>query len=402
MGRLIHLFFLFLPLCLQGAFNSFDKDKIEILKHFDLPPSFLKDSYLHDYYDESKKEWDRDGFSDSAENCDMFIPLLSSLIAQSDLPSEFLYIAFTESRLATMSSSSRGASGLWQFVEKTGKLHGLTINQYVDERRDHIKSTRAAITYLSNLHQMFGKWYLALMAYNCGEGRLQKAIRKAKSTDVNVLADPKRQYIPKETRRYIRKVVAQALLASEEPFKSQIQTYCNNNGEVPVTTVYLPEGEDIDRIAAVLEMPKTHLKKLNTHLRNQKTPPTDDVYPVYIPSDKLYAMQQRYRTKGFKGFFVLHRAKEGETIASISKRYNVPVSWIQEENELDQKVLVANQKIRIPVNKPLLKSRFYIAQEGDTLISIAGLYQMSVEQLKEINPFIGTKLKGGERINVDK
>jgi len=401
MVKIARLLFLFLPIYLYGAFNVTDKEKIEILKHFDLPPSFLKDAYLHDFYDQSKKEWERYGFSDSAENCDMFIPLLSSLIAQSDLPSEFLYIAFTESRLATMSSSSRGASGLWQFVEKTGKIHGLKIDQYVDERRDHIKSTRAAITYLSNLHQMFGKWYLALMAYNCGEGRLQKAIRKAKTTDINVLADPKRKYIPYETRRYIRKIVAQALLSSEEPFKSQIQSYCSIGNDLPVTTVYLPEGEDIDRIAAVLEMPKSNLKKLNTHLRNEKTPPTNDVYPVYIPSEKLYEMQQKFRTKGFKGFFVLHRAKEGETVASISKRYNVPISWIQEENQLDQKVLVANQKIRIPVNKPLLKSRFYIAQEGDTLISVAGLYQMSAERLKEINPFLGSKLKGGERINVE-
>lgn len=395
------LYLLFLPLLLHAGFETNDKVKIEILKHFDLPSSFLKDPYLHDDYIQSKKEWQREGFSDSAENCDMFIPILSSLIAQSDLPSEFLYIAFTESRLAESDISPHGASGLWQFMERTGKLHGLTIDQHVDERKDHIKSTRAAITYLSNLHKMFGKWYLALMAYNCGEGRLQRAIRKAKTTDIHILADPKRKYLPYETRRYIRKIVAQAFLASEEPFKSQLQTYCSNDGDLPVTTIYLPEGEEIDRIAAVLEMPKTHLKKLNTHLRNQKTPPTDDVYPVYIPSDKLYKLKQKYRTKGFKGFFVLHRAKEGETVGSLSKRYNIPQSWIMEENRLDQKVLVHNQKIRIPVNKPLLRSNFYIAKKGDTLVSVADFYHMSVEQLKELNPFLGAQIKGGEKINVE-
>jgi membrane-bound lytic murein transglycosylase D len=82
--------------------------------------------------------------------------MLSSLIAQSDLPSEFLFVALVESQLRVESSSSRGAAGLWQFMESTGKLHGLQVNQYVDERRDHVKSTRAAIAYLSTLKKKFG------------------------------------------------------------------------------------------------------------------------------------------------------------------------------------------------------------------------------------------------------
>lgn len=396
-----------IPLFLHGVgFDLADPKKIEVLHRFDIPASFLSDPYLHDIYSQKRRECQLNGFADSSENAEVFIPMLSSLIAQSDLPKEFLFVALVESRLEVSTSSHRGAAGLWQFMEKTGRLHGLQVNQFVDERRDHIKSTRAAITYLSTLKKMFGKWYLALIAYNCGEGRLQKAIRKAGTTDLRILADPKRALIPAESRNYIRKVVALALLATDEVFLSEIQydELLGSEHENPIATVYLPEGEDIDRIAAVLEMPKKNLLRLNTHLKKGVTPPNQQSYPIYIPKTKLGDFRQKFRTRELKGYFVMHRVKSGETLTQLSKRYNVPTSSIMAENMIGaEEEIGVNRNVKIPINKPYLKStpRLHRAQSGETLASVASLYNLTIEQLKANNPFASNALNEGEEIKVD-
>lgn len=386
------------------AFNPNDEKKLAVLRHFDIPASFLNDAYLNDMYVAQKRDCTQNGFANSPENADVFIPMLTSLISQSDLPSEFLFVALAESGLDTLSTSSQGAGGIWQFMAGTGKLHGLKITPYVDERRDHLKSTRAAITYLSQLHRQFGKWYLAIIAYNCGDGRLSKAIRKAGSDDLGVLANPNKGYIPPESRRYIRKIVALALLASDQVFLEQIQ-YDHLIGIAsvnPIATVYLPEGEDISRIAAVLEMPKKRLMLLNTHLRRGITPPSQNTYPVYIPEAKLELFREKYRPKTLKGYFIMHKTASGENIATLSKRYNVTTGAIMDENMMgENEVLPLNRNVKMPINQPFIKSTmFHTAKSGETLFSVAKRYNLTIDQLMAKNPFIRSKVKEGEEIKV--
>ncbi|MDP3265578.1 MAG: lytic transglycosylase domain-containing protein [Sulfuricurvum sp.] len=386
------------------AFNPNDEKKIAVLRHFDIPASFLNDPYLNDMYVEQKRDCTQNGFANSPENADILIPMLTSLISQSDLPSEFLFVALAESGLDTLSTSSQGAGGIWQFMAGTGRLHGLKITSYVDERRDHLKSTRAAITYLSQLHRQFGKWYLAIIAYNCGDGRLSKAIRKAGSNDLSILANPNKGYIPPESRRYIRKIIALALLASDQVFLEQIQ-YDHLIGvasENPIATVYLPEGEDINHIAAVLEMPKKKMLLLNTHLKRGITPPSKDMYPVYIPEDKLELFRQTYRTKALKGYFVMHRTKAGESLAMVSKQYDVPTGAIRVENMMgDRDELSSNRSIKIPINRGFIRhASLDQPQSGETKISVVKLYNSAIEQLKAKNLFIKSKTKEDEEIKV--
>ncbi|HEX5329931.1 lytic transglycosylase domain-containing protein [Sulfuricurvum sp.] len=395
---------LIIPLSLFGSgFDPNDQKKLEVLRHFDIPSSYLHDPYLHDTYDQKKRECTLQGFTDISEEGDVFIPMLSSLIAQSDLPSEFLFVVLVESQLNGNATSSRGAAGLWQFMERTGKLQGLHVNKFVDERRDHIKSTRAAIAYLSTLKKQFGKWYLALIAYNCGEGRLTRAIAKAGTTDIQVLTDPKRAYIPPESRNYIRKVVALAFLATDDVFVSKMQydTFSETTKENPIATVYLPEGENIDRIAAVLEMPKKSLIRLNTHLKKGITPPNEQSYPVYIPQSKLDEFRQKYRPKTLKGYFVMDRTKSGESLDQLSKRYNVPKTTIMMENMIGDDERNLNRRVKIPINKPFLtNSRLHTVKSGETLASVAKLYNITLEQLKNKNPFMSNSLHEGEEVKV--
>lgn len=379
----------FIPLYLYAlAFNPNDAKKIEVLNHFDISPSFLNDPYLHDMYVERKRDCLLNGFANSSENADIFIPMLSSLIAQSDLPAEFLFIVLAESGLDTLATSSKGASGLWQFMPETGKIHGLAITQYVDERRDHIKSTRAAISYLSQLHRQFGKWYLAIIAYNCGDGKLASAIRKAKSNDLKVLASPTKGYIPAESRRYIRRIIALALLASDRVFLEQIQ-YEHLIGvasENPIATVYLPEGEDLNKIAAVLEIPKQKLKLLNTHLKRGITPPNENSYPVYIPEDKLALFEEKYRPSELKKYFVMHKIKSGETLTSLSKRYNIDKTSIMRENMIGgREDFKENRIVKIPMINSFIKNESLIKDKIP--VSAPKVYNFNFDKLKIINPF---------------
>ncbi len=392
-----------IPLWLMASgFDPNDQQKIEVLRHFDIPASYLKDPYLHDVYAQKKRECTLQGFADTSENADVFIPMLSSLIAQSDLPSEFLFVVLVESQLKGNTTSSRGAAGLWQFMESTGKLHGLEVNQFVDERRDHVKSTRAAIAYLSSLKKQFGKWYLALIAYNCGDGRLTRAISKAGTNDIRVLTDPKRSFLPPESRKYIRKVVALSLLATDEVFitKMQYDTFLTASTDNPIATVYLPEGENIDRIAAVLEMPKNKLVTLNTHLKKGVTPPNEQSYPVYIPKAKMDDFREKFRTKELKGYFLMHRLKSGETIEQLSKRYNVPKTSIMIENMIgDEKDKTLNRQVKIPITKPFLKNaRIQSAESAEKLPSVATLYNLRLEQIKLKNP--SDELSEGKEVKV--
>jgi membrane-bound lytic murein transglycosylase D len=387
------------------AFNPNDEKKITVLKHFDIPASFLNDPYLNDMYVSQKRDCTENGFANSSENADILIPMLTSLISQSDLPSEFLFVALAESSLDTFSTSSQGASGIWQFMARTGKLQGLQITPYVDERRDHLKSTRAAITYLSQLHRQFGKWYLAIIAYNCGDGKLSKAIRQAGSSDLSVLANPNKKYIPIESRNYIRKIIAMALLASDQVFLEQIK-YDHLIGvasENPIATVYLPEGEDINSIAAVLEMPKKKLLLLNTHLRRGVTPPSKDMYPVYIPEDKLQLFRDTYRTKALKGYFVMHRMKAGESVASLSKKYDVPTGAIRGENLMGERdELATNHSIKIPINRGFIRhASLDEAQTSETKISVVKLYNSTIEKLKVKNLFAQPRSKEGPEVKIN-
>ena len=173
------------------------------------------------------------------------------MIADAGIPDVFLYLAMAESNFSATAYSSAKAVGLWQFMPYTGKKFGLRIDDYVDERRDPIKSTRAAIEYLQSLHSEFGKWYLAAMAYNCGEGRVRRAIREAGSDDLRILLDANKKYVPRETRDYIRKIVAMAYLSNNPEFilENESDHLLNQGSSQTYTPVDVPGGTTLADVA---------------------------------------------------------------------------------------------------------------------------------------------------------
>lgn len=133
-----------------------------------------------------------------------YFPIMEDIMMNHSIPNEIKFLSVVESSLNPTVKSKAGAVGLWQFMKSTARMYGLTVNQYYDERKDVTKSTHAAYTYLNDLYKRYGDWTLALAAYNCGPGNVNKAIRKAGATNYWLI----RKYLPRETRRYIPKFVA--------------------------------------------------------------------------------------------------------------------------------------------------------------------------------------------------
>ncbi|MDB2562648.1 transglycosylase SLT domain-containing protein, partial [Sulfurimonas sp.] len=326
---------------------------------------------------------------------------------ENNIPQEFLYLAMAESNFKTKAYSKKKASGLWQFMPRTGSSYKLRIDSYVDERRDLIKATKAASKYLSSLHKRFGKWYLAAIAYNCGEGRLSRAIDKAGSNKLSVLLDEEKKYIPRESRHYIRKIVALAFIGNDEQFmlKSEYEHLLNRANAYSIATVSLSSGESLKRVAKILNMPLEDLKKLNRHLKYDFVPPYAKKYDVYIPYIKLTEFKQNYFEAPIKNIYKVHIVSSGDNLSYIGGLYGVPYKMIMDFNNLKNSRLKLKQKLIIPSHnqskiKKLRKKPYHIVKRGDSLGSISEAYKVSVRNIKSYNRIKGSLIKVGDKLKL--
>lgn len=336
----------------NGGFNP-DNKSISTLNSFGVSEEFLAslktNTILHSQSDD--KRWAR--FVQQFDSSYEFIPIIRSMIAQGGIPQEFLFLAMAESGFSSKAYSRKKASGIWQFMSFTARDMGLIINDYVDERRDPIKSTKAAIRYLQYLYQATGEWYLAAMAYNCGLGRLNRAIAKAGTKDLNVLLDEKAKYLPAETRNYIRTILSMSLaFGNLQKMRDSDREYLLNRGAMDtLAEVQIKGGTMLESIAAGAGMDMEDIKKYNRHIIYHFLPPNQQEYSVYIPYDRLAYFKQNFDQDNAKiAEFMFHRVKKGENLASIAKRYGITVATLKSTNNLSEKPrIVANQKLLVPL-----------------------------------------------------
>jgi len=156
-------------------------------------------------------------FSIYMDRMDKYSSMISTKLAQRGMPQDLIYLAMIESGFNPTAKSPAQASGLWQFIGETGRRYGLTVTRRVDERNDAAKATDAALSYLADLHERFGSWYLAAAAYNTGENRVGRIMREVTGSERGTDADYYRiaNRLPKETRDYVPKLIAAARIAKE-------------------------------------------------------------------------------------------------------------------------------------------------------------------------------------------
>ena len=349
------LVILFLPIIIYASTLSSSKHikELKILNSFDINASFLNDSRLKKMRIKNRSSGRDRYFFRAIKRASIFLPSIKNILAQKRVPQEFLFLAMAESNFSSRAYSPKKAAGLWQFMPYTASLYNLRIDKYVDERNDLIKSTRAAALHLQGLYNTFGKWYLAIIAYNCGDGRLIDAIKKAKSDKLSVLLDEDKKYIPKETRNYIRRVVSYAFLGTDEKLLAALnQKHLLKMAHYQsITAIKLPAGETLSRVAKIIDMPLKNLKKLNRHLKYNFTPPYLDNYEVYIPNSKFPIFKKRYFVESIQKIYKVHIVVKGDSLSSISKLYGISHHVIMDFNKLHSTKLTVKQKLIIPIEK---------------------------------------------------
>ncbi|ASM37408.1 lytic transglycosylase domain-containing protein [Campylobacter sputorum] len=386
---------------LFGYAKSSYINQIKVLKELDIQTRYASDpiflSIKENITTSDKKE-----FIDIIQDGYSYIPMLKKIIDEADIPHPFLYLAMVESGLSNHAKSNVSAVGMWQFMKETARLYGLKIDQYVDERKDPIAATKAAISYLKDLKGKFGKWYLAAMAYNCGEGRLGRAIKLAGTDDLATLIDPQKKYVPLETRMFIRKILSAAYIAEDNDFMiSNNSALLNRPNKINVAKVIVPGGTPLVEISDSIGISLSKMKVYNPHLKNSMTPPNTKNYYVYIPANKqgLFANNFDPKKQMKKNIYIV---KNGDTLSGIASRFNTDSRTIKDINSLKTDKLSINQELIVPAlavkNAKEISKRHYIIQKGDTLSGIAQKFSVSVKNLKSVNNIASSNLRIGEKI----
>ncbi len=383
--------------------------QIQLLQAFDVDPNYIHDRNFNEILTQKRAPKAHKYYYNAMQSARLFIPTIKMILDKADVPPEFIYLAMAESAFTTKALSKKRAAGIWQFMPATGRHYGLHIDDYLDERRDPIKSTQAAARYLNVLHNRFGKWYLAAMAYNCGEGCVQRAIDKAEDDDIFTLLDEQEKYLPLETRNYIRKILAYGLMGiDEEELSNSGHSYFMNRASInAIATISLPKGEKISRVAKMLDISDKEMKRLNRHLTYDFVPPFSKKCDIYIPYNKLNSFNQHYKPCDLQKIYLVHVVKSGENLSRIGAKYHVPYKIIKEFNHLSSNTLRIRQKLIIPTTTALLNKHkyhyakeHYIVRPGDTLLAIAKRYKTSVSKLKKMNHKKGSMLRVSEKLIV--
>jgi len=282
------------------------------------------------------------------------LPMMKNLLVEDGVSDLFIYLSMVESGFITDAVSPKKAVGLWQFMPATAKHYDLTIDYLYDERCNAVSSTQAAIRYLNKLHKQFGKWYLAAMAYNCGEGCVSRAIKRAGTDELSILTGEHVKYLPRETREYIKKILLVAMIGEKGNVVNNIESITVQNNE-ELIEVEVPSGSSLKRLAKLIKIDYSKLKSLNPHIKKEEILQKKIIYKMYIPLDKIYAFYLRYEQLKVdispKEHLLSYTVKLGDSIESIATHYETDIVSIMHTNHLEDDFLELDQILVIPVNK---------------------------------------------------
>jgi len=320
-----------------------------VLSEFDIDTSYAYDRDFETFVQHHDTQFKR-LYKRSQQRGEFLLPMVQRQLIEAGLSDLLAYLPMIESGFHTDIQSPKKAKGLWQFMPSTATEYNLTVCYSYDERCDPVNATEAAILHLQRLHQKFGKWYLAVMAYNCGEGRVSHAIGKAGTDELSVLIDERSKFLPDETRQYIKRFLLVAMIGESETI---------DFGSVPegIVQVEVEGGTDLKEIALLLQMERGELLRLNSQYKKGIVPSGAEPYKITIPYEKLTLFYLHYdplpegvaQVTDRKDHFVSHIVSEGETLKKIAEKYRTSISEITHANHLQNGNLQPERLLIIPV-----------------------------------------------------
>lgn len=369
---------------------------------------------------------------------EVYMPMFEIMLDKYDIPQEMRYLPVIESALNPKAKSPAGASGLWQFMLPTGKMMGLEVNSYIDERCDPIKSTEAACKYLKYLYSFYGDWNMVLAAYNAGPGTVNNAIRRSggKKTYWEIY-----DFLPKETKGYVPAFIAVNYVMQYAPEHNLYPTepdmkYFNYD------TIHVKQEFDMKNVAAVLDISMDELKFLNPVYKTTIVPKLDKPTYLYLPKnligdflvmeDSIYNYNAKpvTETSNADATALTHTVKNGDLLSKIATKYGVTVAELKKWNNMKSNTVYLGQVIKIKgttttestdnnstnvaVNTTTTKKeettakaktstssdvKYYTVKSGDSLWGIAQKNGTTIDALKKLNGN-SEKLQVGQKLKV--
>jgi membrane-bound lytic murein transglycosylase D len=347
----------------------------------------------------------------------LYFPFFEEQLDRHNIPLEMKYLAVIESALNPTARSRAGAGGMWQFMYHTGRLYGLQVNSFVDDRNDVTLSTIAASRHLADLYEIYEDWWLVLAAYNAGPGNVNRAIRRAGGVRDYWLIRP---YLPSETRNYVPAFIAVAY----------VMTHAEEHNLYPVPplfsfhdtdTVMVRQQISLRTVSDLLDVPLDHLRFLNPAFRQNIIPYREEnPYALTLPTkhmgvflaneDTIYNFRtpdqvRQEELASQMAETTVHVVRQGDVLGSIARRYGTTVREIQQLNNLRGTLIRPGQRLIVRATSPPPAAsgsgaNVHVVSRGETLGIIANRYRISINNLMQWNNLTGSVIHPGQQLIV--
>jgi membrane-bound lytic murein transglycosylase D len=328
--------------------------------------------------------------------------MIQRVMSEEGVPQDLIYLAVAESGFQPRAINAKSrAGGMWQFMPHGN--YGLTRNSYMDERFDPEKSTRAYARYMKYIYAQLGDWYLSMAGYDWGTGNVQRAVEKTGYADFWELY--RRNNLPAETKNYVPQILA-AIIIANHPTQYGFDDI-TLDPPVLTDTVTINYPTDLRLVSDLVGAPVDELIALNPSLLRLATPP-DTQFDLHLPAGTAALFQQRIAAipESKRSAWRYHRVVAEDTLASIARTYRVPLSDLAAANQMDEnEKLDGVEALVVPVPPAAAASAHtvvYTARRGDTLVSVADRFGVSLSQLRRWNKLSGASIKvdAGRRLHV--
>ncbi|MGB8538632.1 MAG: transglycosylase SLT domain-containing protein [Acidobacteriaceae bacterium] len=335
----------------------------------------------------------------SLERAGRYQAMIAAVLAEEKVPQDLIYQAVAESGFQPQAVNRSGAGGMWQFMPYG--VYGLNRNGWYDERFDPEKSTHAYARYMKLLYSQLGDWYLAMAAYDWGPGNVQKAVERTGYADFWELY--RRNALPQETKNYVPIIIAAAIMA-KNPQQYGLQSLTPDPALV-TDTVTVDYSVDLRLVSDLVEAPVQEIGDLNPSLLRMNTP-ADAPFELHLPvgSKDLYQKRIAEIPVDKRNQWRFHKVVSGDTLVTVARDYHVTPAEIAFVNQLDAgEDLSSSDSLIIPV-PPAPSSRgrltLYKVEHGDTLVTVADRFNITVQQLRRWNHLSAAHLEPGRRVYV--